>query len=735
MVLCIMDLRENGRKGREENMRSFRQLMRQPLKTVMGIFLTMGACCALCICVAQFVSSRETQRQLESLFQPVGYPSSDYQKEFDEWLCDYRQENPEALEKIYAPGLVSAYAPRLVPDNFTRCPAPRYTSADMITDDNWQYLPNLSSCQYRCAMLLITLEEVGEPTHELRQEIPGPGGPSYGAVQSQRISVPLKGRVENVVGLEQGYNNPAGFTAKLSLVLPDEKALEKLDLTLGQKYLVYGKNYFDGDYSFRSSITDFDKEMGGPFPFIQSFDLDRLYVLQEDEISGPTTGPYESLAWATVVATYEFEDGRHLGIRVADMERLFRIVNLTLWDQSSMPLYTYEFDFLGHGMETAHQERTFRNQAGETVTMDLAEYHRRYQEPTIARIDTTVEAFLESEEGKLWAEALRDIEINSHAFPVIGVEELGFLPDFLNNAARISQGRDFTRQEQEKGERVCILSETLAQQNGIAVGDTVSLQTYRNDLGVPCQLDIASGNGACRPMANYFFGGSMALDPEESYTVVGLYQQDTPWCAYFDNLYAITPNTIFVPWNTVVDKAEYSHVGLFRGVKLSGRYLDQFLSDVGMAGYGGQLLVNDSGYTAAAQGVESYTRIAGTAVAISGGVFLLVLFLFVALYPGLLKKPLFTMECLGANRRERISFILESAYGILLPGTLLGLLVGRIGWNYLTAALQSSTGAENIASVSVGSFLLAGLIQLILFSAATMLAAIPLSRDIGMRKR
>lgn len=712
-------------------MKSLRQLTRQPVKTLMGVLLTMGACCALCICVAQFVSSRETQRQLEALFQPVGFPTSSYQKETDVWLRAYQKEHPEAVEEITSPGFVSAYVPSLTPDNYTHYCSPSNTFTELENDDNWMFLPNLETEQYRCAMLLITLEEVGEPTHALRQRVPGPDGGSSGTVESQRITVLLKGTVERAVGLEQGYNDPAGYTASLSLALPDEKALEALDLTPGRKYLVYGKNYVDCDYHFRSYITTFEEEMGGPFPFIQSVDMDRVTFLREDQISGERSGPFAS---QTVVATYTFENGKIFGIRKMDMES-FRTVSLTLWDRSSMPLYTYEFDFLGHGTETAHPERTFRNQAGETVTMGLEEYHRRYQEPTIAEIDTTVEDFLESEAGTLWTDALRDTEINSHAFPVIGVEELSFLPDFLNNAARVSQGRDFTRQEQEKGERVCILSETLAQQNGLTVGDTVTLQTYRNDLGVPCQLDIASGNGACIPMANYFYGASMALDPEERYTIVGLYQQDNAWCDYIDNFYAFTPNTIFVPWKTVADKAEFGYTGLFRGVRLSGKYLDQFLDDVGLAGYNGQLLVNDNGYTAAAQGVESYAKIAGTAVAVSGGVFLVVLFLFVALYPGLLKKPLFTMECLGASRRERIAFILESALGLLLPGTLLGLLAGWFGWNYLAAALQRSTGAENITSVSLGSFILAALLQIVLFTAATALAAIPLSRNRGMRKR
>lgn len=709
-------------------MKSIRQLMRQPIKALMGIFLAAGACCALCICIAQFMASKETQQQLEVLFQPVGFPSASYEKAADDWLISYAEENPDVVKQLGAAGLVSAYIPDLVPDNYTQYCPPANRSSSGYQSINLKYLPNMSRTQYTCAMLLITLEEIGEPVYQSYEYIEG--STEYGLAQTQRMIINLKGTVEEVLGLEQGYNDPVGYTADLTLCLPDQEALDKLDLVPGQKYLVFGTDYLDADYNLRCYFAVLNSDDGSPFPFIRSFDPDRLYMYTEEEIERTSSGLPES---QVVVGYYEYDEGI-VEITRSRAEQL-RTVTLTIWDQSSMPLYTYEKDSLGQVVEVVHQERSFFSRSGEMITMDVEEYHRSYAEPTIAKIETTAEEFFESEEGALWANTLKDIEINCHAFPVIGVEEIGFIPDFFYGAARISQGREFTRQELAGGAKVCLISEKMAQTNGLSLGDSISLQTYQNDLGVPYQTDIASGNGACTPMACYYYGVSMSLNPAEDYTIVGLYQQDNAWGNYSDNLYAFTPNTIFVPLHTVAEIAEYSYTGLFRSLLLNGEHLDRFLEDMGMAGYSGQLLVDDNGYSAAAEGVANYNRIAQTAVLVSAGVFTLVLFLFLILYPGFLGKTMFTMESMGAARKARIRYVLEYTFAILLPGTLLGILAGRMAWGYVTAALQRSSGVENAVLAPAASFLLAGLMQLLLFAFFTAIVAILLSREHGMRKK
>lgn len=707
-------------------MKSVGQLLRQPMKTLIGVVLAAAGCCGLCISLAQFTASRAIGQQLESLFQPVAFPSAAYEKEADDWLADYARQNPEVVTHIGGSGLVSAYIPGIVPDNYTQHCPPLTTNTTGDLGENFLYLPNRSAAQYTCAMLRITLEEIGTPVHESYEYIQDSG--EYGLAQTQRMTVKLKGTVEEVIGLEQGYNSPVGYTADLTLCVADQGELEALNLIPGQQYLVFGTDYVDEDYNLRRSLTLEEAEDGTHFPFIQSFDPDKLHLYTQEELEN-VPGALEE----QVVGYYAYDNG--IAVIKSWYSGAPRTIKMTLWDASSMPLYTYEKDVLGQVAEVAHPQRSFVTSTGEKVTMGVEEYHSLYAEPTIVKIETSVADFLASGQGTQWAKALQDIEINSHSFPLIGVEDVGMIPDFFQGTAEISQGRDFTQQELSAGAKVCLISEQMAKDNGLTLGDTLSLETYRNDLGVPYQTDIASGNGACMPMACYYFGTTMSRSPAQGYTIVGIYRQDSPWANYYNHFYAFTPNTIFVPLETVKDMAEYSYTGLFRWVEINGAYLERFLEDIGGAGYSGQLLVDDNGYTSAAAGVADYSRIAQTAVWVSLGVFVLVLLLFTLLYPGLLTRTMFTMECLGATPKERRRYVLQYAWGMILPGAVLGTIAGVVGWKYVTALSGTAGKVEPAITLSPGVFLLAAVLYLGIFSGGTAVTAILLSRDRGIRRK
>ena len=709
-------------------MKTIKQVIRQPLKSFMGILMVAGACCALCICVAQFVTAMETQQQLEALFQPVGFPSSSYEKVADDWLLTYAEDNPEIVQRIDSPGMVSAYIPNLIPDNYSQyCPPKRITSSGN-SGDNLKYLPNMSRTQYNSAMLLITLEEVGTPTYESYEYITG--STEYGLAETQRMIIKLKGTVDAVVGLEQGYNNPVGYTADLTLCVSNQAEFDALQLTPGEKYLVYGTDYIDADYNLRCYFALKEAADGTPFPFIRAFDSERLHMYTPEEIGKMSSGLPES---QVVVGYYEYDEGTVEITR--SLAQQLKTITLTLWDQSSMPHYTYEVDTIGRVIEVVHPDRSFRNQSGEVVTMGVTEYHDIYREPTIARIGTTVEEFLNSGEGAIWSDALRNVEVNAHAFPVIGVDDIGYIADFYYGAARIMQGREFSRQEIDYGAKVCLVSEKLAAINGLSLGDLISLHTYQNDPGVPYQIDISVGNGASTPMAYYFFGATMSLNTAEEYTIIGIYQQDNAWGNYSDNFYAFTPNTIFVPAQTIAEIAEYSYTGLFRTVQINGEHMDRFLEDIGLAGYSGQLLVEDNGYSAAAEGVANYQQIAQTAMIVSAVVFVVILALFILLFPGSVGKTLFTMQCLGANRMKRVGYAMQYTLGITLPGTLIGVLSGEMCWGYLSAVWQYSANIDSALLIPNVNCFVIGVLHFVLFVIFSAITAFLTSRDQGIQKK
>ena len=143
-------------------------------------------------------------------------------------------------------------------------------------------------------------------------------------------------------------------------------------------------------------------------------------------------------------------------------------------------------------------EKTYIDENGETVTCTPEEYVARYSLPSIAHVPNGAEAFLASADSAKWREQIENIEINEHAFPVIGVQKLGYITDFAREDVRIVEGRDFTAKELEGGANVCVISESLAAMNGISVGDTIVMNYYLYDWSVEYQWYLNDGNGRDR---------------------------------------------------------------------------------------------------------------------------------------------------------------------------------------------------------------------------------------------
>ena len=312
------------------------------------------------------------------------------------------------------------------------------------------------------------------------------------------VSVDIAGTVEKVIGLEEGYPDYHGFRIVSKLCVPSVEAVDALDLVIGERYLIYGTDLYDQDcWLRRILVTDWYVPQ-----YIRAFDIEKITLLDFNQV---------------YAAKYESDDLKfYLTEWQLDFVQLLRMIRLE--DQS---------------------------------ILQGKEFHDLYREPTIVHLEGSAEDFLASEEGVLWAEALRNIDINSHAFPVIGINDLMDVADFAQGKADIVEGRSFSDEELESGTKVCLISQSLAEHNGLSVGDTISFQLYENDPDVPYQINISEGNGCLNPVACYFFENTMELELSEEYTIVGIYRQDSEWVDADYNLHTFTPNTFFVPESSI----------------------------------------------------------------------------------------------------------------------------------------------------------------------------------------
>ncbi len=718
-------------------MKTGKQLFRQPMKTLAGILTVALAVAILCISAGQFMlvaqagvaieeqfstvalmggDSRYASR-IETMYIPgvgdvaVNISSNELRADVTEFVNTMATEHPDLLKTIANPGLASAWIPELTVDNVSHHMA------------NSPYLGiRETTPTHACAILEITVTEISDPHTAIAEGKLVDGT----AVSVERaMTVNIVGTVENVISLEEGYDDPTGRTARITLNLWDTESmkaadiLECLKLEVGERYLVYSDHYQDGEWILKSKIAvDLNSQFNQNVDW-QEIDTDG--IRPKDYLSSaeyPFYYPYKHYSIFLSETQMQWKDAVIMTVQDLSMDGNFtRIYH----DNGSYPIIDYT--------------RYITDENGNQVQITAEEWYARYSIPTITRLDESAEEFLASEEGAFWRKFLEYSEINHHAFPVIGVEKLGYIAAFAKENARVIVGRDFTAEELETGAKVCILSETLAVVNGLTVGDTICPRFYNYDWDDPNQEYLSQGKGVTNPWAYKYSANTAFSDQAEEYTIVGIYRLSNAWGNLKENSCSFTPNTIFVPQNAVTSDMDYSELEFFQTIVLQNGAVAEFRLMAEEAGMDELFTYYDQGYTTVKSALANHNRIALQAVIIGLVAYSIILLLFLLLFPGSQGNTLGTMTALGATRGQKICQILGSSAGILVPGTLVGLAAGMLLWDRVVVWLAAS--AESVLTLEMDQAVLAGVAgaQLILALAVTALLSLPLSRHRGIRRR
>lgn len=763
-------------------MKTLKQLFRQPGKTASGILLVALAVAVLVVCLCQSLAAQKTEAELEYKFTTIALTTGNYNfkdsamegvyvtlsymnKDVAAWVDEQIEANPELVETIARSGLASAYIPALRVDNHSANGYQEYYegkgstiifNVNTMTPGSGKYAPSYSN-----AMFLITMEEVGEVVtypariHTASGEI---------VTRESMTGAALTGRIDQVIGLEEGYEDPTGQTIKLSFWLDTPEAYESLELTVGQQYVVYGTHYYWRPIAVQQYVEEAWDSMTDHFPEraeeFRDFDEGKLYYLTEEEqrlfaennprcevvpvaIYGDPSLITEGFAWNNGYARSAIS--RFLPERVYYSDKAV-LLTQEHFARISMPamIVRDQTVWVKYNWEDASVDETREIiENGETITISWDEYKERYGVPTIAKLEGSVEEFLAANED--WQQALHNIEVNYHTFPIIGVEKLSYIADFARGLARVTQGRDFTKEELESGAKLCIISEQLAQINGLSVGDTIDPQFYNYDYNIPEQTYLYKGNNTVMPSAYFYSEAHTEFDGDPvEYTIIGLYRQDDAWGDARENIYAFTPNTIFVPQTSVTSDMDYAEQGVFRTIILKNGCIDEFEAIMSQHDFkpmfGDETLRDlfvyyDQGYSQVKESFYGYQELSRQVLTVGVAVYAIVLLLFLLLYPARQGKTLRTMGSLGANRKEKIGYVLGSSSAILLPGTVLGAALTLVLWGPVVSRLLTAGGANFSLSLDIGTLAAVAAAQFIAALLLVLLIAIPMTRNKSLMKR
>ena len=354
---------------------------------------------------------------------------------------------------------------------------------------------------------------------------------------------------------------------------------------------------------------------------------------------------------------------------------------------------------------------------------DLEYYrHAEFECGPIApmQVDGFAEAAILNSE---WEKYISDLEISYNTFPTVGVDSLDDLAHFARGGAMITSGRAFSDAETADGEKVCIISEELALRNSLKIGDRIDVAYYPTPDGE--QFNPANPAPAV-------YGGE-EIGEAISYEIVGIYRKGDPWAV--TDYQNFTPNTIFVPKNSI--NAPYAEPvgGLFTLFVLENGTMEAFAHDVAEAGFDEYLFFDDNGWSDMQRGISEYGESANKIVPLGFAVWSVVIALFLLLYPARLGRELDTMDSLGATRVGRIGFVLASSSIILFAGSVLGFGAGLLLWDGVTAFLTASIDGGLSLGASLTDFLAISAAQFAIAIIAVAILSVPLTHSRGLKRR
>ena len=667
-------------------MKPIKQAIREHGKFLIGIILIAVAVAILSVCVGQAIISESTQKQLDYYCDTICLLTDDFQKTTIDMGNRIRHVFSTAMPKE-----ITAWVEEIAethPEIVKAISAPGMASAyipeliqDNITAEEPEFYrlekdyatgPILRTVPYSCAILEITIESVSEPMDYLPE-----------ALNTTQLSYEGKilrafGTVERVIGLEEGFRDPTGKPITLYIELENEEECSQITKVLDsyERFLVYGMDYMDMDLELRLYLS-----AGEEVP--DKIDPSRIRIYSDAETN--------AASWGEEVAGY-FVGGMEIGLTSVDIHSIEGVA-LTMGDPGMVPL------------------------------------------------NGSAEDFLASDEGEVWRNLLEEIDINAHVFPFIGVDKLGYLGDFAGQTARIVEGREFSDEELSEGSRVCIISEYQAAVAGLHVGDSITVRTINDDPaggGNNILGEIASGYNTTNPAPHLYRTATetnpVPLNPEETYAIIGLYRRNTAWADPSEDIYAFTPNTVFVPKNALTGTVEYGKQAFFCTLILKNGTAPQLEALAVEAGLDGLFVYSDQGYAQMAGQLDNYREISRLALTIGCGGYGVILFLFLLLFPGRQKRSVRLMEKMGNTRWERIRFVLLGALAILLPGSILGVLAGSLLWRFTVSKLMDFARVSISLDIKPLVMLGIGLGQLVMAFAAVLILSIPLTKEKGMVK-
>lgn len=683
-------------------MNPLHQLTRRPVKAAFGALLLALAGVILALSGGQFWAAARTRAGVEATYTTVAVvtggdkPTGDSDPslasasaawEAARFLEQPEQQNWSIIRSRPRVGLVSGYSPGLKPL------LDLYNFRSYNGDETMDSAPD---APYTYFILEVLAEEVQE-----RQDPPQEGA-SY-----SESTWSISGQVLGVYGLQQGLRDPTGWQTDIRFTQYYSDGDAPMRPEAGKRYLLLACTYDDTEWEERCGIaaeilwqTNVQLD---PWSLDIKNNLIRYdqrtrqeeQVLDETLQELPPDAPgYRDPTTGAEVFSLSMNAADHLRTNVVRYSGMME----TLAPDGDSGLWTMQ-------------------------TVDYG----RYDLPSIQELPEGVTAQEVIDSTSSWRMAMESIQTNNHSVPVLAVDSVEGMLEFASGRTQITQGRSISQEEYRDGAAVCLISETLARENGLNVGDSLPLSLYEDDPGLP--PIYARFQESCNPRASVFVTQE-GFRQETEYTIIGLYRQSSEWVT---TPTSFTPNSVFAPEKSVTCRTVTGSCGVWSSLILQNGTIDRMEARLEENDLGGTVTYYDQGYSDIVESLDGYTRVSRTVLWVGLALWVVVLAAYCVLFPLQEGKTALRMWTLGTVKRDITGSIWLSSAAVAVIGTVIALAVSIPGMSWAIGKLQELTGSELTMSVAPWQTAALCAVVLVLELAAVALCSALAARR-GIRK-
>ena len=654
-------------------MNPMHQLTRRPVKAAFGALLLALAGVILALSGGQFWAAVQTRAGVEETYTTVAVVTGGKRQlvssgdivyedigptyEANEFLKEAAQKGWSIIRGQATMGLAGGYSPKLTPLT---------TFYQMDVDSSDTRIDNDEDVPYNFAILEIEITEVGE------EDVYYPREYDTGAFFNWVVS----GKVLGVQAMSGDWNDPTGRNANFYLQITGESDAAGKVLQAGQRILVFTHNYRDLDFEQRCLIAE-DLRLSGYEVDPRSLDIENNMIRYADRTTAITITDGEGNPWPDDAPLYK--DPVTGNESTIDLRRLNTIAFNV--DDCSQPWTLYDEQW---NVEEQKWEWTVQRVIAYDTDYDLASF-------TILPEGVTAEEMIAS--SPTWQKAMESVRVNSHSVPVLAVNHLEALADFAAGTTMVTQGRSISQKEYSSGAPVCLISESLARENGLNVGDPLPLSLYEFDRDLRYSY-IHEYNP--RPSC---YLPDQGFQQETEYTIIGLYRQSNEWVT---TPTSFTPNSVFVPEKSVTCQTVTGNYGVWSSLILQNGTIDQMEARLEENDLGGAVTYYDQGYSDIVESLDGYTRVSRTVLCVGLALWAVVLAAYCVLLPMQESKTALRMWTLGAKQKDITKQIWTPSALMAAAGTVIALAVSIPGMSWATDKIQALTGSDLTLKVSVG---------------------------------